>query len=30
MGGVKMKEKNEKDEDGDYGQEYDDDGGCDD
>ena len=24
-----MKEKNEKDEDGDYGQEYDDDGGCD-
>ena len=24
-----MKEKNDKDEDGDYGQEYDDDGGCD-
>ena len=29
-GGIKMKEKNDKDEDGDYGQDYDDDDGCDD
>ena len=28
-GGIKMKEKNDKDEDGDYGQEYGDDDDCD-